>query len=88
MFLKSFSAQRETHERPSSPKKQLSTFDNPSIASSSSSSSTSSEIPQHFSVLGRLQIVELLSFELVDGKVEAHGFVDVTNHCNDASFLR
>ena len=88
MVLKSFSAQRETqNERPSSPKKQLSTFDNPSIASSSSCSSTSSEIPQHFSVLGRLQIVELLSFELVDGKVEAHGFVD-TNHCNDASFLR
>jgi hypothetical protein len=38
-------------------------------------------------MLRRLQIVDLLSFELVDGKVETHGFA-VISTCNDSNFLR
>jgi hypothetical protein len=64
------------------PKKDVEVFEPPTLPSASSS-----DISQATPMLRKLQIVDLLSFELVDGKVETHGFA-VISPCSDSSFLR
>jgi hypothetical protein len=64
------------------PKKDAQVFEPPALTSSSAGD-TSQVTP----ILQRLKIVDLLSFELVDGKVETHGFAAISL-CSDSSFLR
>jgi hypothetical protein len=69
-------------EKVLTPKKDVEVFEPTALTSSSAS-----DISQATPILRRLQIVDLLSFELVDGRVETHGFA-VISPCSDSSFLR